>query len=159
MAALTFTIANLYDPKPGKKTGTIKTTSGGWISYWPSDKHLFAEGGTYKAVCDAREWEGKTYYTIKSPGKGGGIDQMDGGAPQDHPQAPLPAVSQPAGMSKDETITRLAIAKSCIEAGQSQHDADSWLAWVEKKPAPDAPVDAGGPNPPADEGLNDEIPF
>lgn len=31
---------------------------------------------------------------------------------------------------RDETITRLAIAKSCIEAGQNMIAADAWIEWV-----------------------------
>ena len=71
MTTLTFTVANLYDPKPNKPTGSIKTDTGNWIGYWPSDKHLFQEGMKYTAECGAREYQGTTYYTIKSPGKGG----------------------------------------------------------------------------------------
>tara|TARA_R110000823_G_scaffold253189_1_gene375724 strand:- start:1086 stop:1622 length:537 start_codon:yes stop_codon:yes gene_type:complete len=140
MTTLTFTIQNLYDPKPGKPTGSIKTDSDSWISYWPSDKGQFAEGGTYTAVCDARDWQGKTYYTVKSPDKGGNI--TSGGASAGSPQtAGLPNYSPPVagGLTKDEIITRLAIGKSCIESNQTQADADSWIDWVMKKPS--APVD------------------
>lgn len=50
---------------------------------------------------------------------------------------------------KDETITRLAIAKSCIEAGHpNSAEAEKWLAWVLKKPQQ-----------PKTEEPNDEIPF
>jgi len=154
MTTLNFTIANLYDPKPGKKVGSIKTQTGEWISYWPSDKGQFQEGASYSALCDARDWEGKTYYTVKSPGKGGNI-QMQGQAPQT-PQAASP--NQPAQTgSKDDMITRIAIAKSCIEAHESMQAADAWYAWVMRQEIPTVtPVaNAGG----ASSDLDDEIPF
>lgn len=44
-------------------------------------------------------------------------------------------------MTKDEKITRIAIAKSCIEAGKKIPDAEAWLAWVE---APDRVVAVPG---------------
>ena len=153
MTTLNFTIANLYDPKPGKKVGSIKTQTGEWISYWPSDKGQFQEGGSYSALCDSRDWEGKTYYTVKSPGKGGNI-QKQGGA---SPSMPITNVSQPTGMSKDDTITRLAIAKSCIEAHESMQAADAWYAWVMREEIPDGvPTTNFGA---AGSDLNDEIPF
>lgn len=46
---------------------------------------------------------------------------------------------------KDRLITRVAIAKSCIEAGLSHVDADKWVAWVYQKgavnPTAKAPID------------------
>jgi len=131
-----FTIAALYDPKEGKKTGSIKTTSDKWISYWPSDKSHFAVGNEYSAVCAVREWEGKQYFTINSPGKNGSIQLKSGAAtPTPSPAHNVPKQAPVAshGVAKDEMISRLAIAKSCIEANQSQADADSWMAWVEKR--------------------------
>lgn len=151
MTTLNFTIANLYDPKPGKKVGSIKTQTGEWISYWPSDKGQFQEGGSYSALCDARDWEGKTYYTVKSPGKGGNI-QMQGQTPQ------AASPSQPAQTgSKDDTITRIAIAKSCIEAHESMQAADAWYAWVMRLEIPTVTPVASAQG--ADSDLNDEIPF
>lgn len=156
MTTLTFTIANIYDPKGNKPTGSIKTDTGKWISYWPSDKHLFQEGVKYTAVCDAKDWKGETYYTIKSPGKGGKITPvivLEGGQAAPAPQpAPQQAPSASQGLSKDEIITRLAIAKSCIESNQSQADADSWLAWVKKE-------ESDVPQSPQHPDVDDEIPF
>ena len=158
MTTLTFTVAAIYDPKDGKKTGSIKTSTDKWVSYWPSDKHLFTVGETYSAVCDAREWNGNTYYTVKSPGKGGDVQSQGGG--QSASPTHVANVSQPVGVSKDETITRLAIAKSCIESNQSQADADSWVAWVMKQPAPElAPQSPQQLETDTPESLDDEIPF
>lgn len=165
MATLTFTVAAMYDPslnpKTGKTplTGRIKTESGSYVSFWPSDKHLFTVGGSYKALCDEREWNGQTFYTVKSPGKGGAIEQQGGAQPaQQQAQAPLPSTPAFSPLSKDELILRQAVAKSCIESQQSQADADSWVAWILKEAPAAAPVDAGGAMPPAAD-LDDEIPF
>jgi len=157
MTTLTFTVANLYDPKPDKKTGSIKTDTGNWIGYWPSDKHLFQEGVKYTAECQSRDYQGKTYYTIKSPGKGGTVTPEGGQVAPAPQQALQQAPSAPQGLSKDETITRLAIAKSCIESNQSQADADSWIAWV-KKEVLDAPQSPQQLETNVD-GLDAEIPF
>lgn len=149
---LSFTVAALYDPKDGRKTGSIKTATGSYINFWPSDKHLFTVGGEYTAECADREYQGKTYYTVKSPDKGGSVTSK-GGAPQGS------SAQGASGVSKDETISRLAIAKSCIESGKTQADADSWMSWVnkEKPPVEDypPPPEQGGIDP----DLDDEIPF
>ena len=162
MTTLTFTIKNLYDPKDNKPTGSIKTTTDKWISYWPSDKGQFAEGGSYSAVCDSRDYNGKTYFTVKSPGKGGKITNT-GGASTPAPQNALQQAPTPShGVSKDEMISRLAIAKSCIEANQSQADADSWMAWVEKRtPATSMPeyTQAQEEQLSNEQPLDDKIPF
>tara|TARA_R110000823_G_scaffold128084_1_gene255709 strand:- start:1256 stop:1411 length:156 start_codon:yes stop_codon:yes gene_type:complete len=51
----------------------------------------------------------------------------------------------------------LAIAKSCIEANQSQADADSWMAWVEKRSeAPQSPQQMEQPQ---DDFGDTDIPF
>lgn len=153
MTTLNFTVAEVRDPYGTRKTGSIKTTTDQWISIWPSDKHLFEVGATYSALCDAKEYQGKTYYTVKSPSKGGNI-QKQGGA---SPSMPVTNVSQPTGMSKDDTITRLAIAKSCIEAHESMQAADAWYAWVMREEIPDGvPTTNVGA---AGSDLNDEIPF
>ena len=153
MATLTFTIANIYDPKGNKPTGAIKTDTGKWLGYWPSDKHLFQEGVKYTAECEARDYKGVTYYTIKSPNKGGKITSEGGQVAPTPQQAPQQAPSASQGLSKDEIITRLAIAKSCIESNQSQADADSWLAWVL-----DQTPDMNKPSQPVP-AVDDEIPF
>tara|TARA_R110000850_G_C9912902_1_gene460763 strand:- start:407 stop:880 length:474 start_codon:yes stop_codon:yes gene_type:complete len=157
MTTLTFTIASIYDPKEGKKTGSIKTTSDKWISYWPSDKGQFVAGNSYSAVCSTREWEGKTYFTVNSPGKNGNITNT-GGTPTPVAQnAPQQAPTPSHGVAKDEIISRLAIAKSCIEANQSQADADSWMAWVEKRSeAPQSPQQMEQPQ---DDFGDTDIPF
>lgn len=148
MTTLNFTVAEVRDPYGSRKTGSIKTTTDQWISIWPADKHLFEVGATYSALCDAREYQGKTYYTVKSPGKGGNV-QKQGGSSQ---SASAP---QSTGMSKDDTITRLAIAKSCIEAHESMQAADAWYAWVMREEIPDGvpTTDVGAA------GMDDEIPF
>lgn len=50
--------------------------------------------------------------------------------------APKPAPVSTSRMSPEESakITRLAIAKSCIEAGKDTTTAEVWLAWVNKTP-------------------------
>jgi hypothetical protein len=149
MSTLNFTVAAVYPPKDGFKTASIKTDTGKYISCWPTDQHLFQPGVAYSAVCgEFQKNDGTISYTVKSPGKGGNI-QPQGGSPIAHAPSVAsvtPNMSQAAptgqnGLSKDEIITRLAIAKSCIESQQSQSDADSWLAWVlkEKSDAPESP--------------------
>lgn len=137
MATLTFTVGAVYDVKDGFKTGSIKTDTGKYISFWPSDKGLFSEGCTYSAVCDEfTKKDGTVAYTVKSPGKGGNVSQTGGtAAPVQTPT--IGVVLERGGIGKDEMISRLAIAKSCIESNQSQADADSWMAWVMKEPAPE----------------------
>jgi hypothetical protein len=152
MTTLTFTVAEVKDPYGNRKTGSIKTSTDQWVSIWPSDKHLFQVGVTYTAVCDAREYNGKTYYTVKSPGKGGDIQQT-GGSPT--PQASTgPAAPNQPSQTKDDTITRIAIAKSCIEAHESMMAADAWYAWVMREEIPDGATTNAGPD-----DLNDSIPF
>jgi hypothetical protein len=138
MSTLTFTVAALYPVKEGFHTASIKTDTGKYISVWPNDAHLFQEGGNYSAVCgEFQKADGNINYTVKSPGKGGNIVN-NGGAPQQTSTAPQQAPAPSMGIPKDEIISRLAIAKSCIESNQSQADADSWMNWVLKK-QPESP--------------------
>ena len=148
MTTLTFTIASIYDPKEGKKTGSIKTTSDKWISYWPSDKGQFVAGNSYSAVCSTREWEGKTYFTVNSPGKNGNITNTGNTPTLVAQNAPQQAPTPSHGVAKDEIISRLAIA---------QADADSWMAWVEKRSeAPQSPQQMEQPQ---DDFGDTDIPF
>lgn len=145
MSTKTFTVDFVNDPKEGKKKGNIKCSDGAYLGLWPSDKHLFEKGKTYTAIVDEHEWQGKTYYTIKSPGKGGAVKEE--GASPAAPQAPSGASS-----SKDDTITRIAIAKSCIEAHEDMSAADRWYAWVMRQNVPETQATKS-------DDLDDEIPF
>lgn len=164
MTTLTFTVAAVYPAKEGFKTASIKTDAGKYISCWPSDAGMFQQGTTYSAVCKPfTKQDGTVTYTVMSPGKGGNIVPQGGAPMQPAPSAPQPShnvPTAPSGPSKEETISRLAIAKSCIEAGQSQADADSWMAWVLKEPAPElAPQSPQQFETDTPETLDDEIPF
>ena len=65
MNEITITVQYVNQPKPGRKTGTIKTTGGQYYNVWPDKLHLFQPGGTYKVTYESREHEGVTYNTVK----------------------------------------------------------------------------------------------
>lgn len=157
MSTLTFTVAAVYAPKDGFPTASIKTDTGQYVSCWPSDQYLFQAGSSYSAVCgEFEKKDGTISYTVKSPGKGGNIVNNGGAAPMPTavaPTAPQQAPTPSHGIPKDEIISRLAIAKSCIESNQGTADADAWMNWVMKK-HPESPQQLE-----TDVNTDDKIPF
>lgn len=65
MNTATIEVARSFPPKEGKKKATIKTTDGELFGAWPNMLHGLQPGGTYEIEYDSRDFEGKTYRTIK----------------------------------------------------------------------------------------------
>jgi hypothetical protein len=63
----TIEVAYVNGPKPGKKTGSVKTTDDQYYGVWPNDLGRFQPGNTYKVQYEEREFQGQVYKTIKFP--------------------------------------------------------------------------------------------
>jgi hypothetical protein len=54
----------VYPPKPGKQSGTLKTTSGELYGVWPDKMGLFQPGKGYSVQFVERPFKGKNYRSI-----------------------------------------------------------------------------------------------
>lgn len=139
--------------KPGGKYGNIKTAEGAVYFVPVAQLGMFQPGTPANINVENQTWGQNSVQVVTGmAGQAAPAQQMQ------QAQAPVHAanVTQPVGMSKDETITRLAIAKSCIEAGKTFDDANRWLVWVEKRQQQPAEPQMAGSGP---TDLNDSIPF
>ncbi len=53
-------------PQPGKKMGSIKAADGTYYGVAPEMVGSFKQGGVYEIFFENREYQGKTYHTIKT---------------------------------------------------------------------------------------------
>ncbi len=53
-------------PQPGKKMGSIKAADGTYYGVAPEMVGSFKQGGVYEIFFEDRDWQGKTYHTIKT---------------------------------------------------------------------------------------------
>lgn len=66
MSQETITVAYVNPPAEGKKQATIKTSAGAIYGIAPDKTSYFQVGQTYTVEIAAREFQGRTYKTIKS---------------------------------------------------------------------------------------------
>jgi len=60
------TVERVYQPREGKKYGSVKDTTGKFWDVWYQSLPDFTAGGTYIInEAASREYDGKTYWTIK----------------------------------------------------------------------------------------------
>jgi hypothetical protein len=83
------TVQYINEPKPGRKTGSIKTTDGRYFDVWPNLLPQFQKGKSYEIETESREYNSKTYVTAKriiSNGAGSGPSNgsSDQPAPNDN---------------------------------------------------------------------------
>lgn len=168
MPQITLNIATIQPPRASApKYGSVKTAEGKYYSY-PIEKMTFQPNSTVTVMYDEKPGSnGKVFYNI--------TDVLP-----DRPDVPPPAGNRNSQHYdlKDRIITRIAIAKSCIEAGgYALADAQQWLDWVEGRtkvepvrPPQGIPPGSGRqrqsqpthPDPDEynqDDGYNDDVPF
>jgi len=118
MNTATIVAQYLNPPKPGRKTGSVKDADGQYWDIWPDKMAQMQQGGTYQIEYETREYNGKTYCTIKSIVGGQApapkANGMNGAA--------KPANGNGYGGKNDEQIFVMAILKSGIEAGHVTWD-------------------------------------
>ena len=122
MPQTTLTPKFVNGPKqPGGKYGSINC-DGTYYSFEMS-KMSFEKGRTYTVDYVTKNVNGKDFHNITAI-----VGQAGGQAPQ---QGQADSGQQPR---REEIITRLALAKSCIEANVGLDVADMWLQWVMHTP-------------------------
>ena len=112
------------DPRGNSKFRSINC-DGIYYSYDPTKIARFEKGRTYLIEYESKPYNGKDYHTVTA-------------VLSSAPQAEATAQHSPTSdhMSKDDWaakdrhITRVAIAKSCIEANASTDVADAWIGWI-----------------------------
>lgn len=131
-----FTAAFVNPPKAGKKQGTIKTSDGKMIGFFP-DKFVFVAGHRYDCTVSEREYQGKTFYSVESqkditPSGGNGAAPGGGGGDRFY----MPFVSN--------------VVAHAIAAGRIEGPADI-QAWAQAAKAAAVALDA---KPLTDEDLD-----
>ena len=66
MTKATVTVSFVNQPKEGKKQGSIKTKDNALYGVFENMLGQFQPGSTYEIEYDSREWQGKTFHTVKS---------------------------------------------------------------------------------------------
>lgn len=79
MNTATVTVAYVNEPAEGKKQGNIKTDSGDYYGVAPAMLKLFSKGGKYEITYESRDYNNKTYHTVKSVKPLGGSTSSSGG--------------------------------------------------------------------------------
>lgn len=175
MPQLNVTPKYVNPPKPGKKYASI-SVDGVYYSFDPAKipLHSFQKGVPIDIEYTVSDVNGNTYYNIQRvraqnngqgyAGGGGAASSVTFTAPGGGASPPNPnAMSKADWAAKDAHVTRLAIAKSCIESNQTLEVADLWLSWVNQKAAPahnpqtgELPYDDSPPFEP--DPMNDPLP-
>jgi hypothetical protein len=83
MNTATVTVAYVNQPAEGKKQGNIKTDSGDYYGVPPAMLGQFSKGGKYEIAYESREYNGKTYHTVKTVKALGGAAPSSGGGGDD----------------------------------------------------------------------------
>ncbi len=108
MALATVTVKFINQPKEGKKEGSIRVQDDSFYGVPPALLAQFQPGGTYEVEYTTREWQGKTFKSVKSA-------KAVGAAP-----AGFPGFTGTGGHDKD-TPMRIFICgayNNAIQAGQ-----------------------------------------
>lgn len=66
MPSATIGVQYVNPPAQGKKMGSIKDANGNYYGVQPGMLGLFQQGGTYEIFFEDREFQGKTYHTVKT---------------------------------------------------------------------------------------------
>jgi len=66
MNTATVTVAYVNPPAEGKKQGNIKTDGGDYYGVAPAMLGQFSKGGKYEITYESRDYNGKTYHTVKT---------------------------------------------------------------------------------------------
>lgn len=121
MNTATVTVAYVNQPAEGKKQGNIKTDGGDYYGVAPAMLGQFQPKGKYEITYESRDYNGKTYHTVKTVKALGG---------------PAPSTTGSGGKygATDETTARrifiCGILNSLAHAGKisSPDDAKKW--WI-----------------------------
>jgi hypothetical protein len=66
MSKKTVKVQYVNPPKEGRKTGSIKTAEGEYFDVFPGMLPEFKQGGSYEIEYASRDYNGKTYHSVKS---------------------------------------------------------------------------------------------
>lgn len=87
-------------PAAGKKMGSVKAADGTYYGITPAMLGLFQKGSMYDIFFEDREWQGKTYHTVKN------VKPATNAAPVHMPAAG--AVVSQAAQAREASIEKMA---------------------------------------------------
>lgn len=111
MSQETITVAYCNPPGEGKKQATIKSTAGAIYGLFPDKLAHFKVGQTYTVEVQSREFQGRTFKTIKSIVHGGNGTQA------------APAPSGAPSYTKAEEMFIMGVLGRCYQGTGSLPDA------------------------------------
>lgn len=134
-----------YTPSSGRGPHEVEASDGKTYKFWPNNpvSTNFSEQSVNKTyVVEYIEEPGKGNYgpslmlksAVLQPDEDIPFDAPTNGSAQPSYQPSQPQTNHQSTTlhqsDKDKIITRLAIAKSCIESNKTLDDANKWLNWV-----------------------------
>ena len=157
MNTAVITVQYVNPPAEGKKQGNIKTDSGDYYGVAPAMLGQFSKGGKYEISYESRDYNGKTYHTVKTVKSLGGPAPSSGGGGGDDAAKQesifvcgLMNALAGAGLIKDITAENIALLTNNLRMG--------WRRGL--VPAGKAATSGMAPKPAQpDPDLDDEIPF
>jgi hypothetical protein len=155
----TITVKYSDPPAQGKKQATVKDTEGNIYGYFPDSMQAPQVGQTYEVDFTSREYNGRTYHTLKDLRPAGGQPQATQG--QSTANAGQPQVSN----NRDMKILVQGLAQALISSGQpltqeSLHAACNIVTnVVQQRERGVTSVDGGNPQQQQSAPPSDEIPF
>ena len=118
----TVTVQYVNPAKPGKKTGSIKVTDGRYIDVWPDKLDQFEQNGTYSILTEQREFNGKTYYSLKGMADSAPAPKTNGAAPtparEATPLKPVPLAPRETSARDAERMFVCSLLNAAIQANQ-----------------------------------------
>ena len=102
----------INQPKPGKKEGSIRLADDSFYGVPPALIPQFQMGGTYEVEYTERDWQGKTFRSIKSVKQVGAPQANSGG------MAPAKGGYGSTDMATAERILVCGALNAAIRAGQ-----------------------------------------
>jgi hypothetical protein len=128
----TITVQYVNPPKPGKKMGSIKDTTGRYINVWPDKLAQFQPNGTYNVLIEEGSWQGKQTYTLKSMADEAPAPKANGSAPiqEAKPLKPVPLAPRETSGKDAERMFVCSLMNAGIQAGQINLGEDDLTSTV-----------------------------
>lgn len=115
-------------PQAGKKQGSIKTPEGQYYGVPPAMLGMFKPNGTYKVFYESRDYQGKTYHTVKT------VSEV---MPPPAPEVPLQQrMTQVAQTERSLEIWCNSMLQRAAELGKvdlMDEDACCWFGEIQKR--------------------------
>lgn len=122
MGTATITVKYVNPPAAGKQKGSVKTADGQYFDVWADKIPNFQPNGVYDITYESREYNGRTYHTIKTANPKGSAPAPSGGFQRSGRNSYKETSARDA-----ERMFVCSILKSFVEAGKVQINPNELL--------------------------------